>query len=93
MCATPRVRPRIVLNDPALSASQPMPDLAASAANALGHAVDGAVTALATPVPTLAARDAAGGAVVASAPSTPGRREGVTSPMTRTGPDADAPGF
>ena len=57
--ATPRVRPRIVLNDPALSASQPMPDLAASAANALGHAIDGAVTALATPVPTLAARDAA----------------------------------
>jgi len=57
--ATPRVRPRIVLNDPALSASQPMPDLAASAGNALGHAVDGAVTAMATPVPTLAARDAA----------------------------------
>jgi alcohol dehydrogenase class IV len=57
--ATPRVRPRIVLNDPALSASQPPAELAASAANALGHAIEGAVTALATPVPTLAARDAA----------------------------------
>lgn len=57
--ATPRVRPRIVLNDPALSASQPLAQLAASAGNALGHAIEGAVTALATPVPTLAARDAA----------------------------------
>lgn len=56
---TPRARPRIVLNDPALSASQPLPDLAASAANALGHAVEACATALATPVPTLAARDAA----------------------------------
>ncbi len=57
--ATPRVRPRLVLNDPALSASQPLAELAASAANALGHAVEGSVTAMATPVPTLAARDAA----------------------------------
>ena len=57
--STARVRPRLVLNDPAISASQPLPELAASAANALGHAVEGAVTAMATPVPTLAARDAA----------------------------------
>lgn len=56
---TPRVRPRIVLNDPALSASQPLPELAASAANALGHAIEGCATALASPVPTLAAQDAA----------------------------------
>ena len=42
--ATPRVRPRIVLNDPALSASQPEADLAASAANALGHAIEGPLT-------------------------------------------------
>ena len=53
------MRPRIVLNDPALSASQPLPELAASAANALGHAIEGCATALASPVPTLAARDAA----------------------------------
>jgi alcohol dehydrogenase class IV len=56
---TPRVRPRIVVNDPALSASQPIGDLAASAANALAHAVEGCATALASPVPTLAAQDAA----------------------------------
>lgn len=56
---TARVRPKLVINDPALSASQPGPQLAASAANALGHAIEGAATAVATPVPTLAARDAA----------------------------------
>jgi alcohol dehydrogenase class IV len=56
---TPRVRPRIVLNDPALCASQPEPDLAASAANALGHAIEGALTPRASPVPVLAAREAA----------------------------------
>lgn len=53
------VRPRVVINDPALSASQPEPELAASAANSLGHAVDGAVTVTASPVPILAAREAA----------------------------------
>ena len=56
---TPRVRPRLVINDPLLSASQPLSALAASAGNALAHAVEGAATALASPVPTLAARDAA----------------------------------
>lgn len=56
---TPRVRPRIVINDPSLSASQAPAELAASAANALGHAIEGCATTLATPVPTLAARDAA----------------------------------
>ena len=57
--ATPRVRPRVVINDPQLSASQPAADLAASAANALAHAVEGAATTMASPVPTLAAREAA----------------------------------
>jgi alcohol dehydrogenase class IV len=57
--ATPRVRPRVVLNDPALSASQPAGDLAASAANALGHAIEGTLTPRASPVPVLAAREAA----------------------------------
>lgn len=56
---TPGVRAAIVLNDPALSASQPADGLAASAANALGHAVEGSLTSLASPVPVLAARDAA----------------------------------
>lgn len=49
------VRARLVINDPTASASQPLPGLAASAANALGHAIEGACTALASPVPTMAA--------------------------------------
>ncbi len=53
------VRPRVVINDPALSASQPEPELAASAANSLGHAVEAPLTIGASPVPTLAAREAA----------------------------------
>ena len=52
-------RASIVLNDPELSASQPDAELAASAANALGHAVEGVCTTSASPVPTLAAREAA----------------------------------
>jgi alcohol dehydrogenase class IV len=53
-----RVRPRLVLNDPELSASQPSDDLAASAANALGHAIEGPLTPRASPVPVLTAREA-----------------------------------
>jgi alcohol dehydrogenase class IV len=53
------VRPRVVINDPELSASQPLDELAASSANSLGHAVDGAVTTLTSPVPKLAAAEAA----------------------------------
>ncbi len=55
----PGVRPTIVVNDPALSASQPAVALAASAANALGHAAEGPVTTRASPVPALAGREAA----------------------------------
>jgi alcohol dehydrogenase class IV len=55
---TPNVRPAIVINDPDLSASQPLADLAASAANSLAHAVEGAVTVNASPVPVLAAHEA-----------------------------------
>src|SRR5437660_6589085 len=51
--ATPRVRPQVVVNDPALSASQPEPGLAASAVNALGHAVEAPLTVLANPAATL----------------------------------------
>jgi alcohol dehydrogenase class IV len=54
-----RVRPAIVINDPALCASQPEDELAASAANSLGHAVEGPLTTLASPVPSLAAGEAA----------------------------------
>ncbi len=56
---TPRVRPSVVVNDPLLCASQPLEDLAASAGNALAHAVEGSATTLASPVPVMAARDAA----------------------------------
>ena len=53
------VRARLVVNDPTVSASQPLPGLAASAANSLGHAIEGACTSLASPVPTMAALRAA----------------------------------
>jgi alcohol dehydrogenase class IV len=55
----PTVRPRVVVNDPALSASQPVAELAASALNALSHAAEGPCTPLANPVATLAAHDGA----------------------------------
>jgi alcohol dehydrogenase class IV len=55
----PRVRPAIVINDPTQSASQPVPELAASALNALGHAVEGPLTPLSNPVSTMAALQAA----------------------------------
>jgi alcohol dehydrogenase class IV len=54
-----RIRPAFVLNDPALCASQPPAELAASAANSLAHAVEAQCTTMASPVPTLAAREAA----------------------------------
>jgi alcohol dehydrogenase class IV len=56
--ATPRVRPQVVVNDPALSASQTEPGLAASAVNALGHAVEAPLTLLANPAATLVAHGA-----------------------------------
>ena len=49
------VRPALVICDPALMASQPMPDLAASAMNALAHAVEALYTPLANPVAEMAA--------------------------------------
>lgn len=52
------VRPALVVNDPALCASQPGPELAASAANSLAHAAEGSVTRRASPVPTLAGHEA-----------------------------------
>jgi alcohol dehydrogenase class IV len=56
---TPRVRPAVVVIDPALAASQPVPDLAASSLNALGHAVEAACMVNANPVATLAAHESA----------------------------------
>ncbi len=52
------VRPAIVGNDPALSASQPEADLAASTANSVGHALAAATSPRATPITAAAARTA-----------------------------------
>jgi alcohol dehydrogenase class IV len=57
--STPGVRPAAVINDPSLSASQPIAELAQSAGNALGHAIEGPTTPLGNPVATLAALQAA----------------------------------
>jgi alcohol dehydrogenase class IV len=71
----PGVRPARVVNDPALSASQPLADLAASAANALAHAAEGPATVRASPVPALAGGEAARliGAAYASGDEEPDR--------------------
>jgi alcohol dehydrogenase class IV len=53
------VRPELVVAIPSLMASAPMPLLAASAMNALAHAVEALYTPLANPVSDLAALDAA----------------------------------
>jgi len=53
------VRPDLVINDPAISASQPEAALAASALNSLGHAVEGPLTPNATPLVLLVGLEAA----------------------------------
>jgi alcohol dehydrogenase class IV len=53
------VRPSLVIADPKLMASAPMPGLAASAMNALGHASEALYHPLANPVSDAAALDAA----------------------------------
>jgi alcohol dehydrogenase class IV len=57
--STPRVRCAVVVVDPALAASQPEPELAASSLNALGHAIEAPCMVNANPVATLAAHEAA----------------------------------
>jgi len=57
--STPRVRCALVVCDPALAASQPEEELAASALNALAHAAEAPCTVGANPVSTLAATSAA----------------------------------
>ena len=49
------VRPALVIAEPGLMASQPMPDLAASAMNALAHAVESLYGPMGSPVTTMAA--------------------------------------
>jgi alcohol dehydrogenase class IV len=55
---TPRSRASVVVNDPSLSASQPVEQLAASSANALGHAVTAFVSTRSTPIARAVAQDA-----------------------------------
>ena len=57
--ATPRVRPSVVVNDPALAASQPVDALAASALNAFGHAVEALCEPHGNPVVALVAAESA----------------------------------
>ena len=70
-----RVRPALVVADPALMASQPMPDLAASAANALAHAVESLYGPQRSPVTSMAARRAIELFEQALAPGEPAREE------------------
>lgn len=53
------VRPRLVVADPALMASQPLPALVASAMNALAHALEATYVPLRNPVADAAALEAA----------------------------------
>lgn len=57
--STRHVRPAIVVSDPLLCASQPLPELAGSAGNALGHALEGPLTPWAGPVAPLTGGEAA----------------------------------
>jgi alcohol dehydrogenase class IV len=54
------VRPAIVIADPRVMGSQPMPQLAASALNALAHAIEALYTPLTNPAAELCGLEAAG---------------------------------
>jgi maleylacetate reductase len=57
--AAPRTRCSVVVNDPTLSASQPVPALAASSLNAFGHAAEALCVSHGNPVVELVACEAA----------------------------------
>ena len=84
--ATPRVRCALVVCDPALAASQPEEELAASALNALAHAAEAPCTVGANPVSTLAAHHAARLLVGAYGPGDPP----MLRPSRAGAPDRDA---
>lgn len=67
------VRPSLVVADPDLSASQPMPDLAASAMNALAHAVESLYAPRRSPVTEMAAMRAAAAITAGLATEEPAR--------------------
>jgi alcohol dehydrogenase class IV len=70
------IRPSLVVADPALMASQPPDELAASAMNALAHATEALYTPLANPVASMAALRGAHLIASGIAPAEP-RREDV----------------
>jgi maleylacetate reductase len=70
---TPRSRASAVINDPLLSASQPLEALAASSANALGHATTALPSRRATPIARTVAREAIAGLTRAWAAVEPDR--------------------
>jgi maleylacetate reductase len=69
------VRPTLVVGDPKLMASQPMPGLAASAMNALAHALEALYTPLANPVASMAALRGAHLIASGLAPAEPDRAD------------------
>jgi alcohol dehydrogenase class IV len=87
----PTVRPRVVVNDPELSGSQPLAELAASALNAMSHAVEGPCTPLANPVATLAAHD--GARLLARSLGTAPDREGLALGALLAGYVIDSTGY
>jgi alcohol dehydrogenase class IV len=90
---TPGVRPAVVVSDPRLSASQPVPELAASALNALGHAAEGPCTPRSHPVAALAALEAARRIAVAfSRPGEPDR-DGLALGALLAGYTIDSTGY
>jgi len=80
------VRPTLVIADPELMASQPMPGLAASAMNALAHAAEALYTPLANPVAELAALRAAGLIAGALAGASGGDARALESPASARAP-------
>lgn len=90
---TPRVRPAVVLNDPELCASQPEPELAASALNSLGHAAEAPLTPLRNPVATLAALRAAALIAGAFSRGSPPDREALALGALLSGYAIDSTGY
>jgi len=90
---SPGVRPAVVVNDPALSASQPVPELAASALNALGHAAEGPCTPRSHPVALLTAIEAARRLTAAFARPGEPDRDGLALGALLAGYTIDSTGY
>jgi alcohol dehydrogenase class IV len=91
--STPRLRCSVVVNDPALSASQPVPDLAASSLNAFGHAVEALCLRHGNPVVDLVAGEASRVLAGAFRPRAEPDREALALGALLAGYALDASGF